>query len=254
MFLLISTNVFSGDIKARAIMNKVDARNDSLTLEQDMLLILISRNGKKRTRNIKSYSKKFGTDKYQIMFFKSPADVRNTAFLMHNYNVSGKDDNQWLYLPALKKVKRIPSADKSASFMGSDFSYYDMTDIDLEDYNFKLLKETEVRGKKAWMIEAIPRTSKVVNKSGYTKTILLVRQDNYIVVRSIGFMKNSKKKYFDIIHLHKQGGVWLPDEITMTTKKGKKTIHTSILKFSNIKLNKTINDSMFTSRRLKKGL
>ncbi len=140
------------------------------------------------------------------------------------------------------------------SFMGSDFSYFDMTDRDLEDYDFKLLKETEVRGKKAWMIESTPRNNKVIKESGYTKSIALVRQDNYVVVRAINFMKNGKKKYLDIKKLHKQGGVWLPDEMTMTTKKGKATIHKTILKFSKIKLNQVINDSMFTTRRLEKGM
>ena len=113
---------------------------------------------------MKSYSKDFGADKYNTIFFKYPADVRNTAFLTHNYANTNKDDDQWLYLPALKKVKHIPSSDKSSSFMGSDFSYYDMTNRDLNDYNFKLIKEEKVRGKKAWMIEAMPRTSKVVKK------------------------------------------------------------------------------------------
>jgi len=253
-FSLVTTTLLADDAKARAIMEKVDARDDGKTLEQDMLMVLIDKNGKKRTRNIHTYSKDFGVDEYQIMFFKSPADVKNTAFLTYDYDDATKDDDQWLYLPALKKVKRIPSSDKSSSFMGSDFSYYDMTDRDLEDYDFKFLKETEVRGKKAWMIQATPRTKKVIKESGYTKTIALVRQDNYMVVRSIGFMKGNKKKYLDMRRLHQQNGIWLPDEMTMTTKKGKTTIHKTILKFDNIKLNQPIDDSMFTTRRLEKGM
>ena len=253
-FAFMTSSLLADDPKARAIMEKVDARDDGKTLEQDMLMVLIDKNGKKRNRDIKSYAKDFGEDEHRIMFFKSPADVKNTSFLTYDYDDSSKDDDQWLYLPALKKVKRIPTSDKSSSFMGSDFSYYDMTDRDLEDYDFKLLKETEVRGKKAWMIEATPRTSKVVKESGYTKSIALVRQDNYVVVRSIGFMKSNKKKYLDVKKLHKQGGVWLIDEMTMTTKKGKSTQHKTILKFTNKKLNKPINDNMFTTRRLEKGM
>ncbi|MCO4845300.1 MAG: outer membrane lipoprotein-sorting protein [Sulfurovum sp.] len=253
-FSFLTTNLLADDTKARAIMEKVDARDDGKTLEQDMLMVLIDKNGNKRNRDIKSYGKDFAEDEHRIMFFKSPADVKNTAFLTYDYDESSRDDDQWLYLPALKKVKRIPSSDKSSSFMGSDFSYFDMTDRDLEDYDFKLLKETEVRGKKVWMIEAAPRTVKVVKESGYTKSIALVRQDNYVVVRSIGFMKNNKKKYLDVRKLHKEGGVWLIDEMTMTTKKGKSTVHKTILKFSNIKLNKAINDNMFTTRRLEKGM
>jgi len=251
---LLTSNVSADDTNARAIMEKVDARDDGRTVEQDMLMILIDKNGKKRVRDMKSYSKDFGEDEYQILFFKSPADVRNTAFLTYDYDDPKRDDDQWLYLPALKKVKRIPSSDKSSSFMGSDFSYFDMTDRNLEDYDFKLLKETKVRGHDAWMIEAIPRNDKVIKESGYIKTIGIVRKDNYVVVRSIGFLKSGKKKYLDIKHLHQEDGIWLPDEITMTTKKGKSTLHKTILKFSNIKLNRPINDGVFTTRRLEKGL
>jgi len=251
---VITTNLLADDAKARAIMEKVDARDDGKSLEQDMRMILVDKNGKKRTRNLHTYGKDFGEDKHNIMFFKSPADVKNTAFLTYDYDKASKDDDQWLYLPALKKVKRIPSSDKSSSFMGSDFSYFDMTDRDLEDFDFKLLKETKVRGHDAWMIEATPRTKKVRKESGYTKTIAIVRKDNYVVVRGINFMRNGKKKYMDIKKLHKQAGVWLPDMITMTTKKGKRMVHNTILQFSHIKLNKNISDTMFSTRRLEKGL
>jgi hypothetical protein len=129
--LLSTTTVMADDAQARAIMKKVDARDEGNTLEQDMMMVLIDKNGKERTRDLKSYAKDFGEDNHRTMFFKSPADVKNTAFLTYDYDDGAKDDDQWLYLPALKKVKRIPSTDKSSSFMGSDFSYFDMTDRDL---------------------------------------------------------------------------------------------------------------------------
>ena len=129
-----------------------------------------------------------------------------------------------------------------------------MVDVNLEDFDFKLLKETKVRGKDAWMIEATPRNKRVIKESGYTKSIAIVRKDNHVVVRLINFMRNGKKKYMDMKKIHKQGGVWLPDEMTTTTKKGKHTLHKTVLKFQNIKLNKAINNSMFTTRRLEKGL
>jgi hypothetical protein len=246
--------VWADDAKARAIMQKVDARDDGKTIEQDMLMILIDKNGKKRIRDIKSYAKDFGEDEYRVLFFKSPADVKNTGFLTYDYDDPRKDDDQWLYLPALKKVKRIPSADKSSSFMGSDFSYFDMTDRDLEDYDFTLLKETKVRGKPAWVIEAKPRNKEVIKESGYVKTIAIVRKDNYVVVRMINFLKNGKRKYFDMPKLHKQNGVWVADEMTMTTKKGKRTLHKTILKLQNIKVNRPLPDTLFTTRRLEKGI
>ncbi|RUM73912.1 MAG: outer membrane lipoprotein-sorting protein [Sulfurovum sp.] len=252
--LTLTTQATADDATARAIMEKVDARDDGTTLEQDMLMILIDKNGNQRTRDLKSYAKDFGQDNYKTMFFKSPADVKNTAFLTYDYDDSARDDDQWLYLPALKKVKRIPSTDKSSSFMGSDFSYFDMTDRDLEDYDFKILKETEVRGHPAWMIEATPRNQAIIDESGYEKTIAIVRKDNYMVVRSINFLTNGKKKYLDLKQIHLESGIWLVDEMTMTTKKGNSTLHKTILTFSNILLNGAIDDGVFTTRRLEKGL
>jgi len=251
---LLTTSLLGDDAKARAIMEKVDARDDGKTIEQDMYMILIDKSGNKRTRDIKSYSKDFGVDTHRIMFFKSPADVKNTSFLTFDYDKASRDDDQWLYLPALKKVKRIPSADKSGSFMGSDFSYFDMTDRDLENYDFKLLKETKVRGHKAWMIESTPRNRKVIKESGYSKTVAIVRQDNYVVVRAINYMTNGKKKFLDLSKIHQQSGVWVVDEMSMTTKKGKSTLHKTELKFRNIKVNKSLSDDLFTTRRLEKGL
>ncbi len=250
--LLTSTAVASDN--ARTIMEKVDARDDGQTLEQDMMMVLIDKNGKERTRDLKSYSKDKGEDEQKTMFFKSPADVKNTAFLTYDYDDASKDDDQWLYLPALKKVKRIPSTDKSSSFMGSDFSYFDMTNRDLDDYNFKILKDTKVRGHDAWMIESTPNNQKVIDESGYKKTIAIVRKDNYVVVRAINFLTNGKKKYLDLKQIHQENGIWVVDKMTMTTKKGKQTLHKTILTFSNIKLNAPIDDGMFTTRRLEKGL
>ena len=252
--LLSTTNLMAEDAKARAIMEKVDARDDGTTVEEDMLMVLIDKNGNERTRNLKTYSKDFGEDEHKTMFFKSPADVKNTAFLTYVYDDSAKDDDQWLYLPALKKVKRIPSTDKSSSFMGSDFSYFDMTDRDLDDYDFKILKEIKVRGHDAWMIESIPNNRKVIDESGYEKTIAIVRKDNYVVVRAINFLTNGKKKYLDLKQIHEESGVWIVDEMTMTTKKGKRVLHKTILTFSDVKLNGTIDDGVFTTRRLEKGL
>jgi len=249
---VLASGLFAND--ARDIAQRVHDRDDGSSLIQDMKMILIDKNGKKRVRELKTYEKDYGKDEKKILFFKSPADVKDTAFLTYDYDDNSKDDDQWLYLPALKKVKRIPTSDKSSSFMGSDFSYYDMTKRDVDDFNYKILKHTKVRGKDVVMIESTPKSQDIIDESGYTKTIGLIREDIDMVVRSIGFLKNGKKKYFDVKKMHKQDGVWVIDEMTMTTKDGKRTTHKTDLIFSNIQVNKDIDDNMFTTRRLQKGL
>lgn len=255
LLLLIPLTAAADDSKAREIMTKVDERDDGDNSTSDMEMILIDKKGKKRIRKIKNFTKDKGKDTQRILFFLKPADVKNTGFLTYDYDDSDRDDDQWLYLPALKKTKRIATSDKSGSFMGSDFSYADMTSRDLEDYDFKLLKETEVKGAKTWLIESVPRSKEVIEETGYTKSLLFVRQDNYVVIRAIHFVKEGKKlKYFEIKKLELIDDIWVGTELQMTTKKVKKTLHKTVLRFHDMKFNQPLDESMFTVRRLEKGL
>ncbi len=243
------------DPEARAIMEKVDARFDGDNGTSNMEMTLIDKRGKTRVRKITTFMKDFGEDTYRILFFKSPADVKDTGFLTYDYDDNEKDDDQWLYLPALRKTKRIATSDKSGSFMGSDFNYSDMTSKDLEDYDFKLLKEGEVRGAKVWLIESTPRSRDVIDETGYTKSVIFVRQDNYFVVRLVHWVHGGNRlKYLDVVKLEQIDGVWTGLEVTMTTKQGKKTLHKTVLKYSGVKYNQNHDDNMFTIRRLEKGL
>ncbi|NOZ70202.1 MAG: outer membrane lipoprotein-sorting protein [Deferribacteres bacterium] len=246
------------DPEARAVMQKVDDRDDGDRYIADIQMILIDKKGKRRTRTIRSYGMKKGEDRYRLMFFLSPADVRGTGFLTYDYRAAGKDDDQWLYLPALKKTKRIASRNKSRSFMGSDFSYADLTRRRLEDYRYTFYrkqKEAVVYGKKVWVIESIPRSRRVIEETGYTKSILFVRQDNYMVVRAVHFLKEGGYiKYFDVKHMRPIDNIWTATEIHMTKKQGGRTVHKTILRFSNVRYNQeSVNEGMFTVRRLEKG-
>jgi len=172
---------FADDPEARAIMEKVDARDDGDNQVSDMEMILIDKKGKERVRKIHTFSKDKGEDTLKLMFFLHPADVKDTGFLTYDYDNPDKDDDQWLYLPALRKTKRIASSDKSGSFMGSDLNYSDMTSRNLEDYEYTFYekkKEIDVKGFKTWVVWSIPRTKDVIDETGYEKSLLFVRQDN----------------------------------------------------------------------------
>ena len=243
------------EMSAREIMQAVDDRDDGNNRVADMKMVLIDKNGDTRVRDIRSYDKDKGEDKQRIMFFLSPADVEDTAFLTYDYDAYEKDDDQWLYLPALRKTKRIASSDKSGSFMGSDFNYADMTRKNLDAYDFKILKEDEVRGDKVWLIEALPKTREEIEETGYSKSVLFVRQDNFVVVRAVHWVNEGNKlKYLDVGRLEQIDGVWTILDMSMTTKKGKATLHKTELSFDNVKYNQELDEQMFTIRRLEKGL
>lgn len=253
--LVLSFSVVADDAKARQIMDKVDARDEGDNRTSDMEMILIDKRGNERVRKIRSLLKYKGDDSLRIMFFLTPADVSNTGFLTYDYDDSKRDDDQWLYLPALRKSKRISNNDKSGSFMGSDFSFSDLTSRDLDDYSFELKKEMDVKGDKVWIIQSTPKDEATIEETGYTKSILFVRQDNYVIIRSIHWLKQGKKKKFmNVKKLENIDGIWTPTEIHMTTKRGKATQHKTVLKFHDVKYNQGLDESIFTVRRLEKGL
>ena len=251
----ILTDACADEPKARAIMEKVDARDDGDNQTADMEMILIDKRGKERFREIRTFSKDFDKDTYRLMFFISPADVRHTGFLTYDYDDPEKDDDQWLYLPALKKTKRIASSDKSGSFMGSDLNYSDMTSRNLEDYDFSLKDELDVQGHRAWLIESIPRTKKVIEETGYSKSLLFVRQDNFYVIRAIHWVKDGGYlKYVDVKRLEQIDGIWMGTEMLVFKKKGTSIVHRTELKWKNIQFNQNLEEALFTIRRLEKGL
>ena len=243
----------------RDIMQKVLDRDDGDNVITNMQMQLIDKNGHKRIRDMKTFSKDKGKDELKLIFFLSPSDVKNTAFLTYDYANDDKDDDQWLYLPALNKTKRIPASDKDSSFMGSDFSYSDMTDPILNDYTFKILKESIVKRKsgnlKVWQVQVTPKNQEIIDETGYLKSIAYVRQDNYMVTRAKYFLKKAGRlKYMDVKKVEKIDGIDVATITTMTTKKGSRTIHKTILIQSDVKMNQNLKEELFSIRTIEKGL
>lgn len=112
-----------------------------------------------------------------LTIFDEPKDVRGTAFLNHSY--VGKPDDQWLYLPALKRVKRIASRNKSGPFMGSEFSYEDLSSFELEKFKFTYLRDEVLNAEASFVVEQIPTDE----FSGYSKLISWLDQKDYKVLK-----------------------------------------------------------------------
>ena len=221
-------------------------------------MTLIDKNNKERIRKLAVFSKDKGEDTLRLMFFIHPADVKDTSFLTWDYDDPDKDDDQWLYLPALKKTKRIASSDKSDSFMGSDLNYSDMTSRDLEDYDYRFYekgKTATVRGKKVWVIWSEPRSAEVIDETGYKKSLLFVQADIDMVVRAISWeQEGGYLKYLDMRKVEQIDGIWVATDTLVTRKRGKAIVHKTILTLENVKFNQDLDEEMFTIRRMEKGL
>ncbi|ACL02457.1 conserved hypothetical protein [Desulfatibacillum aliphaticivorans] len=243
------------DAKAREIMQKVNDRDDGDNAVSEEEMILIDKRGKQRVRKIKSFRKDFGEDTHSILFFEEPADVRDTSFLTFDYDDESKDDDQWLYLPALKKVKRIASSDKDGAFMGSDFTYGDMTERALSKFSYEMVREEDVDGHKCWVIQSTPINDDVVDEYGYLKSRAFVRQDNYVVVRAqFQWAKGNKFKEMRVEKLEQIDGIWTALEMTMKTMKNKEIVHQTLLRTTSIQYNQPMDETMFTTRRMETGL
>ena len=253
--LLPTGNLLAEGDSARSIMEKVENRDDGNNAIITLNMTLIDKNGKERIRQIRSFSKDVGNDEYSSMFFLKPAEVKDTAFLNIEYHDNNKNDEQYLYLPALHKTKRISSSDKTDSFMGSDLTYADMSRMDLDQYNFSIIKETNVREKPVWVIKAIPLNKQTIKETGYLESIFFVEKNNYVVIRAIRKLEGGVKvKYTDIKGLKQIQGIWTPTETHVFMKKGKKLIHQTILKNSDIKYNQEIKEELLRVGTFTKGL
>jgi hypothetical protein len=239
----------------REIMEKVDARDDGDNMTANVEMILIDKKNSRRIRKMKIFNKDKGKDTWKLQFFFAPADVKDTGFLTYDYYEGGRDDDQWLYLPDLHKTKRIATSDKSSAFMGSDFSYADMTRRVLDEWTYKLLKEGEVAGHKVWLIEALPANKEVEARYGYIKSVVFIRQDVFMGVRAVHWLKEGKKiKYQEMLGIKEIDGIWVSTEARMKTTKNKVTLHRTVMEWSDIKYNQPLDDDQFTVRRLEKGM
>jgi len=138
--VLFTLNIFAQEkITDQKIIGNFYYRHTGDDSTSDLTMTLINSRGLERVREIKQRSKDYGKEEKSIMFFFSPADLRNTSFINRSYDEESRDDDQWIYLPALKKVKRILSDSKSDYFTGSDFTYDDLGYSHLTEDNHKLL-------------------------------------------------------------------------------------------------------------------
>ncbi len=213
----------------------------------DLTMTLTNKSGNQRIRKIKQFTKDLGEVEKSIMFFLTPADVKNTSFMSWSYD-SDQNDDQWIYLPALKKTKRISSDSKSDYFMGSDFTYDDLGDRKLEDDTHKLLREETIDGKACYVVESVSKDEDYM----YIKTITWIIKDNFIGLKKEFYDEDedllkilSIKKYEEI------SGLLI---ITNSEMKNVQKNHKTSMVLNNVQINTSISVSKFTERMMMRGL
>lgn len=184
VFLVLGLSLVAGPAvadeaagKGLAIAVEANRRDQGFGDSQSTLqMILRNKHGDQTTRQMRSRALEVpGDGDKSLIIFNDPADVKGTAFLSFSHKTD--DDDQWLYLPALKRVKRISSSSKSGPFMGSEFAYEDLSSQEVEKYTYLYLRDENFDGRAHFVIERVP----VDRKSGYKRQIVWIDQDEYRV-------------------------------------------------------------------------
>lgn len=180
IILLSAFGSFAQNLAGRGLEIAIEADRRAsgfgdLTAEMEM--VLRNKEGRESRRQIRVRTMETTDDgDKSLTIFDSPGDVRGTALLTYSHKIG--DDDQWLYLPALRRVKRISARNKSGPFMGSEFSYEDLSGREVEKYSYKYLGEEILDGHKCFVVERYPKDRK---NSGYSRIVSWVDQDEYRV-------------------------------------------------------------------------
>jgi len=229
------------DIAAKA--EKTQRNFGDETVESTMQLI--AANGSVVTRKTKNMTlERAGSRDYQLIQFLEPADVRGTSLLTHQ-DPKG-DDNQWLYLPELRRVKRIASSGKTGSFMGSEFSYEDIGGNTLDKFKYAKIGDDKYAGRDCYLLEKTPTYA----NSGYTKIKVWISKDSNLVLRQDFFdRKNSLLKTMTFEGHKQYGSTWRSAKIAVENLQTKKK---SVLTFDTRKLRSGLSADLFTERNLQR--
>ncbi len=246
--VLMSAGIACGEMSGLEIMQKVDDRDDGDTRKSTAEMILISKSGKKRVRETVAITKDVPGGEKSISTFVKPADVAGTSFLQYSYDEIGKDDDQWLYLPSLKKVKRISASSKGDYFMGTEFTYDDLGDRKPEEDNHKLLGTENIRDRECYKVLSTPKEEDYM----YSKKIQWIDKDNYLPLK-VEFYDEDEEllKIMTTSDPETVDNIWVTKDFEMkNVQKGRATI----IKTRDIQFNLPFKDGMFTQRMLKKGI
>lgn len=230
-------------------MAKVFRKSTWNSMSADMTLTIIDSRGEKRIREIKFYSKKDkkGNNR-MLMRFIRPREVMGTAFLLLEHK--NRDDDRYLYLPALRRVKRIVASGKKGNFMSSDFTYYDIGEPKVDDFKYKYLGEEQFRGVKCLKIEATPSSKKVLDETGYSKIIYWVDPEKMVILKAEYYDDREKLQKILTINKHKLiNGVYFATDMVM---RDIQINHISRITFTNIEINQDIPEKYFSIKSLRR--
>lgn len=241
-----SVSAKTAEEKGLEIAKETERRDEGWeTSIADLTMILRNKQGEKSVRKIRTKTLEVIDDgDKSLLIFDTPLDIADTALLSMAHKES--DDDQWLYLPALKRVKRISSSNKGGAFMGSEFSYEDMSPPVIEKYTYRYLRKEKYKGRPTLVIERYPKDK----RSLYLKSVIWVDAKEYISWKTEYYNRRDTLLKTLTYRKYKRylKNFWRPREMRMVNHRTHKT---TVLAWTNFQFKTNISKQDFNPRRLR---
>ena len=239
---LTNLHVYAAD-SARQIIDEAQNRATSKSERYEGLLETVSESGERAEKRW-SFERlgSHGQSKV-VIAFKAPAEVKGVALLIVNHPDRASD--QWMWTPAIERDRRIAMQDRSTRFFGTDFSFEDLEERDVDQFDYELLGEQKVENALCWKIQSVPKQAK---SSQYTKSIVYVRKDNYAFSRIESFVKDLAVRRLNYSSITNIQGIWTAKSLSMTdVRRGSLTR----LTLEKVEYNVPLSEDRFTVQSLR---
>jgi outer membrane lipoprotein-sorting protein len=236
----------AAELSGTEIMTRVEQREIGKDERSEITLTLITKEGQRRERKMILQRRGKADSKKVLIHFLSPADVRGVGFLVWRH--PGKDDDRWLFLPALNMVRRIAAADKRSSFVGSDFVYEDVAGRDVGQDTHTLVRSESLGGQDCYVVKSVPKNP---GSAEFSYKLSWVRKDNFVVIQELYYDKRGEQlKKLTVDKLEAIQGI---PTVRKQTMRDLQTGHRSEVTYDDVRYNLGLGDDVFTERYLRRA-
>ena len=237
------------------VMQRVEARDDGEHVTRSFTLELTDRNGSTRVEETVGFRQDFGDERRSIIFYTEPTNVRGTGFLTFDYPNPGVDDDQWLYLPALRRVRRISASDRGDYFLGTDFTYEEIKQeqkVELSDYTFEAIGTEMVDGVETVVVEGIPVDEAIADELRQSRAVW--RVDPNIWMSRLTDYYDINGNHVRTVRLERVERIDGIDTAMQVFVENHLTGHSTRLTFADVDYEAAVDAQLFSQARLRRGL
>jgi hypothetical protein len=240
-------------LTADQMVQHVNERDEGEHVTRDIRMLLTDRKDRVRERHAKGFRLDTADERRALIVFSDPSNIKDTAFLTYDYHEADKDDQQWLYLPSLRKSRRVSGAERGEYFLGTDFTFEDLKmegRLSVADYDFALVEDPDAEANSV-TVEGVPKTTAIARELGYGRIRADIDPSNWMILSyKMQDVKGKELKRLRFLEVHEVDGIWTHGVIDIENYKTK---HKTRFEFSDINFTEPVNEALLDQRNLKRA-